>query len=279
MLDFFTQPEFLAIAFDAIMAHFFARLYPWKQWRQSSHYKFLGLSSKPDPRNKELIVMHKSESTGKRYELICVIVNLGLGSKALSAAKKSGVSGGTIMLGRGTVDNRWLKLLELTDIRKEVVLMVGEKSIGKKALDAIDEKLNFSKPKHGIAFTMPIDAVIGAGNDEYESNAGDGGSVSVYKAIFVVVDKGKGETVMEAAKEAGARGGTIINARGSGIHKTATFLNMEIEPEKEIVLILTSTALSDKIVIAIRDNLKIDEPGHGILFVQAVSETYGLVNG
>jgi nitrogen regulatory protein PII len=223
--------------------------------------------------------MMKHELTKKRYELICVIVNFGLGSRALSLARRNGISGGTIMLGRGTVENRWLKLLELTDIRKEVVLMVSEGSIGKKALAAIDDKLHFSKPNHGIAFTMPIEAVIGAGRAEYESNVADGGNGGMYKAVFVVVDKGRGERVMDVAKEAGARGGTIINARGSGIHETATFLNMEIEPEKEIVLMLVQTALAETIVEAIRSNLKIDEPGQGILFVQAVSETYGLVNG
>lgn len=223
--------------------------------------------------------MHNPESRGQRYELICVVVNFGLGSKALSIARKSGISGGTIMLGRGTAENRWLRLLALADIRKEVVLMVGEESSSKQALDAIDRGLHFSKPNHGIAFTMPIDAVNDATINQSESNVEDGGRVSVYKAIFVVVDKGMGEKVMDVAKVAGARGGTIINARGSGIHETATFLNMEIEPEKEIVLMLTPTALADNIVVAIRDNLKIDEPGNGILFVQNVGETYGLVNG
>lgn len=223
--------------------------------------------------------MHNPKSKGKRYELICVIVNFGLGSKTLSVARKNGVSGGTIMLGRGTVENRWLRLLELTDIRKEIVLMVSEESITHVALAAIDHKLNFSKPNHGIAFTMPLAAVIGMAGEESTVNVQDGGMFSMYRAIFVVVDKGKAENVMDIAREAGARGGTIINARGSGIHETATFLNMEIEPEKEIVLMLTLTSMTDDIVAAIRDNLRIDEPGQGILFVQEVSETYGLVNG
>ncbi len=223
--------------------------------------------------------MYNPESREERYEMICVIVNFGLGSKALNVARENGVLGGTIMLGRGTVENRWLRLLELADIRKEVVLMVGEESISRQALGAIDEKLQFSKPNHGLAFTMPIDFVVGGENEESKSNDEDGGGISVHKAVFVVVDKGKGESVMDVAREAGARGGTIVNARGSGIHETATFLNMEIEPEKEIVLMLIPTALAQNIVVAIRDNLKIDEPGNGILFVQDVKETYGLLNG
>lgn len=223
--------------------------------------------------------MHNPESIRKKYELICVIVNLGLGSKALSLARRNGVSGGTIMLGRGTVENRWLRLLELTDIRKEVVLMVSDESISRKALSALDEKLHFSKPNHGIAFTMPIEDVIGSGREVHVSSVDDGGRFNMYKAVFVIVDKGKGGNVMDVAKEAGARGGTIINARGSGIHETATFLNMEIEPEKEIVLMLVQTGTVDLIVSAIREKLKIDEPGNGILFVQEVKETYGIVTG
>lgn len=95
-------------------------------------------------------------------------------------------------------------------------------------------------------------------------------------AIFTIVDKGKADDVVDAAKKAGARGGTIINARGSGIHETQTLFAMDIEPEKEIVLILVEKAVLEPVIQSIRENLKIDEPGKGIIFVQEVTETYGL---
>ena len=182
------------------------------------------------------------------------------------------------MLGKGTVHNRLLRLLELTDIRKEIVLMIAEKFLARNTLDLIDAELDFSKPNHGIGFVMPVGAFIGTGNYEYEISAEDGGVSGMYQAIFVVVEKGLAEKVMDVAKSVGARGGTIINARGSGIHETAKLLNMEIEPEKEIVLMLTRRESTDGIVKAVRDNLKIDEPGNGIIFVQTVSETYGILN-
>ena len=212
------------------------------------------------------------------YELIYVIVNHGLGSKVLSMAKESGVSGGTIMLGRGTVQSRLLRLLELTDVRKEIVLMVAEKSLARSILKLIDAKLNFSRPNHGIAFRMPVGAFIGTGSGDYEFSADDGGVSKVHRAVFVVVDKGKGEQVMDVARAVGARGGTIINARGSSTQETIRLLNMEIEPENEIVLILTREESTAGIVRAVRDNLKIDEPGTGIIFVQTVSETYGILD-
>lgn len=222
--------------------------------------------------------MLESNPEKKQYELMCVIVNFGLGSKVLTTAKKNGVSGGTIVLGRGTVHNRLLRLLELTDVRKEIVLMVAEKSLVSSTLQLLDTEFDFSKPNHGIGFVLPVGAFIGTGNYNYEFTAEDGGASSMYSAIFVVVEKGLAEEVMDVAKSVGARGGTIINARGSGIHETAKLLNMEIEPEKEIVLMITKTESTEGIVKAVRNNLKIDEPGNGIIFVQAVSETYGILN-
>lgn len=218
------------------------------------------------------------ESVGrKQYELLCVVVNFGLGSRVVSMAKKNGISGGTIALGRGTVTGRLAELLGLTDTRKEIVFLAAQKHLGRNALRMFADELHLNKPRQGIAFAMPLGAFLGTGDYEYDFKSADGGGDSVYRAVFVVADKGKGEEVMDVAKAAGAKGGTIINARGSSIHETSRFLNLEIEPEKEMVLILARQELADKIVLAVRDELKIHEPGKGIIFVQDVREVYGVV--
>lgn len=213
----------------------------------------------------------------RQFELLCVVVNFGLGSKVLGMAKKNGINGGTIVLGRGTVTNRLAEALGLTDIRKEIVFMVAEKALGRNALKMFEDELKLSKPRHGIAFAIHVGAFLGTGHYDYKFNTEGGGVGSMYKAVFVVVDRGNGEKVMDVAKSVGARGGTIINGRGSSIHETTKLLNMEIEPEKEIVMVLAKNDLADQIVVAVRDELKIDEPGQGIIFVQSVTETYGVV--
>lgn len=219
----------------------------------------------------------QTSSPHEQYELICVIVNFGIGSKVLSIAKENGIPGGTVFLGKGTVENRLLRLLELSDSRKEIVLMVAEKYRAMNALKEMDRILRFDKPNHGIAFTTSVLAFLGTGRYEVEDDTEYGGvKDSMYNAVFVIVDRGRGEQVMDAAREAGARGGTIINARGTGIHEHAKLLNMEIEPEKELVLIITSHNITRDVVVAIRDDLEIDKPGNGIIFVQAVNETYGI---
>lgn len=213
----------------------------------------------------------------KEFELLWVIVNFGLGSKVIKIAKENGVSGGTIILGKGTINNRILEFLALSDIRKEIVLMISEKTIASKALEILNKEFDFKKPNYGIAFTTPVICILGARSCKCEYNKERRGvENSMYNAIFVIVDKGKGEEVIEAATKVGSKGGTIINARGSGIHETCKLFSMEIEPEKEIVLILSENHLTEPIASSIRNQLQIDEPGKGIIFIQNVNKVYGL---
>ncbi|OMF63338.1 transcriptional regulator [Paenibacillus sp. FSL R5-0490] len=220
--------------------------------------------------------MH-SQSDRAGFELVYVIVNFGSGSKVLQTAKANGISGGTVLLGKGTIQNRLLEFLSLTGVKKEIVLMVADKQTADHALKQLDRKFKFSKPNHGIAFAISVCNVIGASRCRSgNSEQGRGAEKMMYHAITVVVEKGNAEHVIDAAAEAGSKGGTVINARGSGIHETSKLFSMAIEPEKEIVLILSEEESTEKIVASIRRKLKIDEPGNGIIFVQEVSKTYGI---
>jgi len=216
--------------------------------------------------------------TGKAcFELIWAIVNFGKGSKVMQEAKKHGITGGTILLGKGTANNLIADLFGLSDIRKEIVLMGANTMTARSALEALDRKFEFDRPNHGIAFTVPVNEMIGSvGCKAAERDTEERGEEAVYCAITVVVDKGKAEHVIDAATAAGSKGGTVINARGSGIHETSRLFFMDIEPEKEIVLIISDKKSADAIVSSIREKMEIDKPGKGIIFIQDVSMIYGL---
>ena len=219
----------------------------------------------------------KSDQERVCFELIWVIVNFGKGSKVMHAAKKCGVTGGTIILAKGTANDKFADFLGLSDIRKEIVLMVSNKKMTRSALDRLDKKFNFKKPNHGIAFTTGVSEVIGSvGCKATEADREEGGGEAMHCAITAVVDKGKAEDVIDAATAAGSRGGTIINARGSGIHETSKLFFMDVEPEKEIVMILSEKKDAEAIISSIREKLDIEQPGKGIIFVQEVSKVYGL---
>lgn len=218
-----------------------------------------------------------NESGEHTIELICIIVNFGVGSKIIKSAKHHGISGGTITLGRGTVNSRILDYLGLSDIRKEIVYMAAEQKTAYEALEQMNKEFEFHKPHHGIAFTTSICGFVGSKKLDCHIYMEEKGAENImYHIINVIVDKGKAEDVITAATHAGSKGGTIINARGSGIHETSKLFNMEIEPEKEIVMIVSEAEITEAIVAAVRENLKIDEPGNGIIFIQNVNKTYGI---
>ena len=210
------------------------------------------------------------------YELICCVVAKGNASKTMKVARKYGVKGGTISFGRGTVQNRLLDILGIIDVQKEIVTMIVERELATAVLQGLSSELEFERPHHGIAFSLSVSEFIGSKNQIIDNPEIKEVRDSMYNIVYVVVEKGNAEAVIEAGNKAGARGGTIVNARGSGIHEAQRLFSIEIEPEKEEVFIITKSEDKDAIVESIRTDLSIDEPGNGILFVIDVNEVYGL---
>ncbi|MGP1569609.1 MAG: P-II family nitrogen regulator [Eubacteriales bacterium] len=211
----------------------------------------------------------------KGFELIIAIVNFGMGSKMLKSAKKYGITGGTIALAKGTARKGILNYLGLGDIRKEMLCMLTDKKTACDALDALSSEYSLNKPNHGIIFTMSVCNAAGCSKIK-ENHSLKGEETSMYKLITTIVEKGNAEDVVDAATLAGAKGGTILSARGSGIHEHTKVFSMNIEPEKEIVMILVEEATVEEVVKKINEKMNIDEPGRGIVYVQDVNKTYGI---
>ena len=212
----------------------------------------------------------------EEFKLIRCVVNMGDASKLIKYARKYGIKHGTISIGRGTVNSRILEFLKLNDIRKEIVTMIVETKLADEAIKGISKDMAFEKPHHGIIFSHSISEFVCNENNDDKNTEINEVKNQMYKAIYVIVDKGKAEEVIEAANKAGAKGGTIVNARGSGIHKVQKMFSLEIEPEKDKVIIIAKNELKDGIIESIKNDLMIDKPGNGIIFVLDVNEAYGL---
>ena len=99
-----------------------------------------------------------------------------------------------------------------------------------------------------------------------------------HEVIFCIVNSGYSEAVMDAAKKAGARGGTIINARGTAGKEAETFFHITIQPEKEIVMILVPTQIKDDVLHALYNEVGLDSAGQGIAFSAPVDSVVGLAS-
>ncbi len=99
-----------------------------------------------------------------------------------------------------------------------------------------------------------------------------------FDLIVTIVKKGWAERIVKASKEAGAEGGTIVFARGTGIHEQKSILGIPIEPEKEMILTLVPVEKTDEILQAIIEAGELENPATGIAFVLDVKRVAGIVH-
>ena len=96
-----------------------------------------------------------------------------------------------------------------------------------------------------------------------------------YDLIIVIVNQGYTGAVMDAAKEAGARGGTTFVAHGTGNKELGSFFGVVIQPEKEVVFIIVDETIKDDVMLNIYKNVGLDSKGNGIAFSIKVDNVIG----
>ena len=204
------------------------------------------------------------------YKLLVSIVPHDSGEFITSTAKAAGAGGGTIIMGRGTASNGVLQLLGLGDSSKDIVYIILEEE---KCAAVREALISASEPKKhfGVLFTLDVGSFGKAGNNTPIEKSESKGSKTMttennYQMINVIVNKGYAEDAMDAARKAGAGGGTIIGARGTAKEGDAAFFGMKIVPEKELLMILVPEEKKDAIVQAITALPCFKEAGSGIIF-------------
>ncbi len=218
------------------------------------------------------------------YKLIVTVVNKKTARKVVEASKKAGAEGGTVIMGKGT--GVWeVKTFFGIPIEpdKEIVLTLisGEKTDD--VLKAVVTAGKIDKPGYGIAFVVNTKITAGICHARTPAEATNedlrGMAVEhdiIYNLIITIINKGQSEKVVEASKKAGARGGTIISGRGTGVHEHAKLFGITIEPEKEIVLTLIEREKTDEVLQTIVKEARLDRPGKGIAFVMEVERVAGI---
>lgn len=97
-----------------------------------------------------------------------------------------------------------------------------------------------------------------------------------FELIVTITNRGYSDFVVEAARNAGASGGTIINGRGTGVHEKESILGVSIQPEKEMVLTLVKKEEKSKIMKVIVEGANLNKEGKGICFSIPVEDVAGI---
>ena len=98
-----------------------------------------------------------------------------------------------------------------------------------------------------------------------------------HEVIFAIVNSGFAQEAMDVAREQGARGGTILNARGVAREDAAAFFGITIHAEKEILMMVVEKYIRDGILNALYKQMGMGKPAQGIVFSLPVSDVAGLV--
>lgn len=224
-------------------------------------------------------------ASSKKYKLAVAIVSKGRGSKIVQAAKDKGAQGGTIIQGHGTATRGiYETILGIAyEPEKELVLIGVTAHQLSGVLEAVAVAGKLNTPGKGVGFVIDLAKMHGVAHLEEvrengftEEEPTMATSKIKFDLIVTIVNRGKAVEVVEASKEAGAEGGTIINGRGSGIHETAKLFGIPIEPEKDIVLTLIDSSKAEEVLAAISERVGLKKAGQGIAFVLAVEKTVGI---
>lgn len=224
----------------------------------------------------------------KNYKLIVTIVKKGAARKAVGASKTCGAEGGTTLMGQGTGVHDKERFFGITFLpEKEIILtLVCDEDVDE-VLHSVCDSCNLQRPRHGLAIVLDVAGVTGICHlcqlAEEESEEGrlsemeaEKKDVVQHDLIVTIVNKGDSETVIEASKQAGARGGTILFGRGTGIHEQAKLFGITIEPEKDIILTLIERSKTRQVLDRIVQAVDLDRAGQGIAFIMKVDQVTGI---
>jgi nitrogen regulatory protein PII len=207
--------------------------------------------------------------------LFFTIVNRGKANAVLRKAKECGATGGTILLGEGTVQSKLLDIMGMTETRKEILIIPASGELDATLHEILSDTFKFSKRNKGIAFSVPFRRwTLDASEQEHNISLDD--DRFSHCCLFTIVDKGRSKDCITSARAAGARGGTVIRGHGAGVPADSYF-PLAIEPQKDTVLVITRKDKAAAIRERIFSDLELDKPGNGIIFTLPVSNTSGLV--
>lgn len=198
--------------------------------------------------------------------------------------RRHGVSNVLTQLCNGTATESMLGLMGIEKTEKVMIsAMVREELLGE-VIRGLLVEMDISSAGNGISVTIPVNSIGGASSLKYlagdeplqkKENERMSSQESKIVLIITIVDKGNTDAVMNAARGVGAKGGTVLRAKGTGA-EIAKFFGISISEEKELVYIVASRDNRDNIMKAIMEKAGAATEAHGVIFSLPVDNVVGL---
>lgn len=184
-------------------------------------------------------------------------------------------------LGKGTAKSEHLSLYDLEPSEKAVIGTVASAASVRQLMRAAKLKMFIDIPGNGVMMAMPMKSVSGGKNLAYFTSGQILGGTAPnmnfeHELIIVILNEGCSDMVMDAARSAGATGGTVLHAKGTGKTKAEKFFGVSLAEEKDMIYILTSSRRKSGIMQAISRDCGPETPAGAICFSLPVTEVAGI---
>ncbi len=185
-----------------------------------------------------------------------------------------------VLRGRGTAVRSMLDLLGLESNEKRVVISVADNEKLKKFIKEQKKNMFIGVPGHGIVVSVPIKSIGGKRTMEMLNadprNIGEKPEFNPsYELIVAVANEGRMDMVMNAARAAGATGGTVLHGKGEGNKNEEKFYNVSIASEKEVILIVARKEQKSDIMRSILEKAGPNTEAETVVFSLPTSEVAG----
>ncbi len=192
---------------------------------------------------------------------------------------------------KGTASSEILKAFGLSGTEKIVCICVEPAYRARPLMMAVAERMELTHPGNGIVFMIPISGISATISHTFEKDfetqrEGWGermeqeteklGQEAHFELVVALVNQGFNEDVMDVARAFGARGGTIINARRTGVEDASKFFGISLQAEKEVVAIVVHKSQKKELMQAISSACGMKTDARGIVISLPVESCAGI---
>lgn len=224
------------------------------------------------------------------FRILILITNPKLAKKAAKLFADGAIPMHYSLNAMGTASSEMMDILGLGSIDKHLLVSILPKPFADEMLRKLRKALKIGTPDSGIAFTMPISGANNyivrmlnqmdpEGGNAVERKEGTAMAELKHVMIAAIVNQGYSEEVMNAARAAGAAGGSVLHSRRVGNEKATKFWNLSVQEEKEIILILADAENKLTIMQAISEACGIRSDAKGIVVSLPIDAVIGLNDG
>lgn len=215
-------------------------------------------------------------------DLVITVTERHNGERIADFLKDNGVSVVMSVPGRGTAADDMLDFLGLEATEKTVLFSVASGEVKRRLMHGLLYKLRIDMPGAGIALSVPLQSIGGnaalkALLDDKAAAESEGKPMNdmPYTLLVMIANRGCTDQVMDAARAAGAKGGTVLHVKGAGAMHAEKFFGMSIADEKEMIMIVALREQRNDIMKSVMARAGMDTEAHALCFSLPVEQIAG----